>query len=591
MTRNRSLEWWIAIVRLIAIPLAVIQVALTSGYPPGYESAAWALTAGFVLGSLLIFAVVRRSASLTVQILALCFDFAVITGYTILFAFETSPSTRQLLYLAIVTGAARFGLVGGIATAAAAAPVTVWYAQRREHYSHAPYTTGNVLLQIAEGFLIALLVGWLYSRLDEQRQTAEQRAREAENLRDELGRRADLLDAANRCARALSSSLDLREAFGAFIRELRGVVPFERMAIVLVDGGNSARVIATAGAQADEVLPPGTEVRVERSILADVVGSGRTVYRRDLADVTYEEEPMLRELGLRCRVAAPLVVGARAVGMISLGRSEPDGFTEIEVELVGLLGRLVASAVQNIRAYDAERRTVEELSRLSTLRADFVSVVSHELRGPMAAVIGAARTLQGRRRELAPEQREAFLALIVDETTRLSTLVADVLDTSRIDAGTFSYRFDELDLGALVGDAVAAASAGQDEVTVVATVPLEARSAHGDGSRLRQVVGNLIENAVKYSPTGGRVDVRLAAVDGTHVVSVRDEGPGIAPGDQGLIFEKFGRVAGEDAKPGTGLGLYIARSIAEAHGGTLEVVSAPGQGATFTLRLPADGPA
>jgi signal transduction histidine kinase len=591
MTRNRSLEWWIAIVRLIAIPLAVIQVALTSGYPPGYESAAWALTAGFVLGSLLIFAVVRRSASLTVQILALCFDFAVITGYTILFAFETSPSTRQLLYLAIVTGAARFGLVGGIATAAAAAPVTVWYAQRREHYSHAPYTTGNVLLQIAEGFLIALLVGWLYSRLDEQRQTAEQRAREAENLRDELGRRADLLDAANRCARALSSSLDLREAFGAFIRELRGVVPFERMAIVLVDGDNSARVIATAGAQADEVLPPGTEVRVERSILADVVGSGRTVYRRDLADVTYEEEPMLRELGLRCRVAAPLVVGARAVGMISLGRSEPDGFTEIEVELVGLLGRLVASAVQNIRAYDAERRTVEELSRLSTLRADFVSVVSHELRGPMAAVIGAARTLQGRRRELAPEQREAFLALIVDETTRLSTLVADVLDTSRIDAGTFSYRFDELDLGALVGDAVAAASAGQDEVTVVATVPLEARSAHGDGSRLRQVVGNLIENAVKYSPTGGRVDVRLAAVDGTHVVSVRDEGPGIAPGDQGLIFEKFGRVAGEDAKPGTGLGLYIARSIAEAHGGTLEVVSAPGQGATFTLRLPADGPA
>jgi signal transduction histidine kinase len=363
------------------------------------------------------------------------------------------------------------------------------------------------------------------------------------------------------------------------------------MAIVLVDGDNSARVIATAGAQADEVLPPGTEVRVERSILADVVGSGRTVYRRDLADVTYEEEPMLRELGLRCRVAAPLVVGARAVGMISLGRSEPDGFTEIEVELVGLLGRLVASAVQNIRAYDAERRTVEELSRLSTLRADFVSVVSHELRGPMAAVIGAARTLQGRRRELAPEQREAFLALIVDETTRLSTLVADVLDTSRIDAGTFSYRFDELDLGALVGDAVAAASAGQDEVTVVATVPLEARSAHGDGSRLRQVVGNLIENAVKYSPTGGRVDVRLAAVDGTHVVSVRDEGPGIAPGDQGLIFEKFGRVAGEDAKPGTGLGLYIARSIAEAHGGTLEVVSAPGQGATFTLRLPADGPA
>jgi signal transduction histidine kinase len=587
MTRNRSLEWWIAVVRLIAIPLAIGQVALTSGYPAGYESAAWALTFAFILGSILIFAVVQRQASLTMQILALCFDFAVITGYTILFAFETSPSTRQLLYLAIVMGAARFGLVGGLATAAAAAPVTVWYAERRQHFTHAVYTTGNVLLQIAEGFLIALLVGWLYARLDEQRQTAEQRLQEAEDLRDELGRRADLLDAANRCARALSSSLDLDEAFGAFIRELRGVVPFERMAILLVDGDNSARVIATAGNQAEEVLPPGTEVTVERSILADVVGSGRTVYRRDLTDVTYEEEPTLRdELGLRCRVAAPLVVGARAVGMISLGRSEPDAFTDIEVELVGLLGRLVATAVQNIRAYDAERRTVEELSRLSTLRADFVSVVSHELRGPMAAVIGAARTLQGRRRELAPEQREAFLALIVDETTRLSALVADVLDTSRIDAGTFTYRFDELDLGALVGDAVAAASAGQDEVRVVASVPPGLRRARGDGERLRQVVGNLIENAVKYSPTGGTVDVRLGAADGSHVLSVSDRGPGIAPADQDLIFEKFGRVAGEDAKPGTGLGLYIARSIAEAHGGTLDVASAPGQGATFTLRLP-----
>jgi signal transduction histidine kinase len=587
LTKHRSLEWWIAVVRLIAIPLAILQVALTSNYPAGYEGAAWALTAAFIVGSILIFAVVRRSASLTVQILALCFDFAVISGYTILFAFEASPSTRQLLYLAIVMGAARFGLVGGLATAAAAAPVTVWYAERRAHFTNTAYTTGNVLLQIAEGFLIALVVGWLYARLDEQRQTAEQRAQEAEELRDELGRRADLLDAANRCARALSSSLDLDEAFGAFIRELRGVVPFERMAIVLVDGVDSARVIATAGAQADEVLPPGTEVPVERSILADVVGTGRTVYRRDLTGDTYDEEATLRDLGLGCRVAAPLVVGARAVGMISLGRREPGGFTDLEVELVGLLGRLVATAVQNIRAYDAERRTVDELSRLSALRSDFVSVVSHELRGPMAAVIGAARTLQGRRRELSPEQREAFLALIVDETTRLSTLVADVLDTSRIDAGTFTYRFDDLDLGALVGDAVAAASAGQDEVAVVASVPPGVRNARGDAERLRQIVGNLIENAVKYSPTGGTVEVRLAAVNGANLVSVSDQGPGIAADDQELIFEKFGRVAGENAKPGTGLGLYIARSIAEAHGGTLAVMSAPGRGATFTLRLPA----
>src|SRR4029079_12551971 len=167
---------------------------------------------------------------------------------------------------------------------------------------------------------------------------------------------------------------------------------------------------------------------------------------------------------------APLLLGARPIGMVSILRNDPDAFTEEEVELVALLGRLVATAVQNIRAYEAERQTVEELRRLSALRADFVSLVSHELRSPMAAVIGAARTLQGRWRELKPEQREAFLALIADETNRLATLVADVLDTSRIEAGTFSYTFADVDLAELLRDVVAAAEVGQDEVPLATSI-------------------------------------------------------------------------------------------------------------------------
>src|SRR5204862_7258199 len=120
---------------------------------------------------------------------------------------------------------------------------------------------------------------------------------------------------------------------------------------------------------------------------------------------------------------------------------EADAFTPEEVELAGLLGRLVASAVQNIRAYEAERRTVEELRRLSALRADFVSLVSHELRTPMAAVIGSARTLQQRWRELTAAQREPFLDLIAGEPGRLATLIGDVLATSPIGAATSSFRF------------------------------------------------------------------------------------------------------------------------------------------------------
>ena len=358
------------------------------------------------------------------------------------------------------------------------------------------------------------------------------------------------------------------------------------MAIVLAEDG-VARVIATAGAEATDVMPPGTVLSLEDNLLADVVSRGQTVVRADMReDARYAEEAQLVELGVRSRVAAPLLVGARTIGLISVGRSEPDSFTAHEIELMSLLGRLAATAVQNIRAYESERRTVEELRRLSALRADFVSLVSHELRSPMAAVIGAARTLEARWRELQPEQRQAFLALIGDETTRLAALVGDVLDTSRIDAGTFSYRFGDVDVAELVHESVATPAVAQGEVPITADVPPIVPLVRGDAQRLRQVLGNLIENAVKYSPAGSPVQVRVSPMNGNVTVSVRDEGSGIGSDDQRLIFEKFGRVSGGNTKPGTGLGLYIARSIAEAHGGSLAVASAQGRGATFTLTLP-----
>jgi two-component system, OmpR family, sensor kinase len=175
--------------------------------------------------------------------------------------------------------------------------------------------------------------------------------------------------------------------------------------------------------------------------------------------------------------------------------------------------------------------------------------------------------------------------LIGDETSRLARLIDDVLDTSRIEAGTFSFTFSDVDLGELLRDVVASAELAQDEVALSADVGALPH-VRGDRERLRQVIQNLVDNAVKYSSAGGRVHVR-AVPDNDHVqIDVADEGPGIAPEDHELIFEKFGRSSGGATKPGTGLGLFIARSIAEAHGGTLRVRSVPEQGAVFRLELP-----
>ena len=591
LQRQRDLERWIAWIRLAAVVFAVVQVAIGRNYPGGYEARAWAATAALGVGSLVLFALARRTwgphGQKALGLAAVAFDFAAVSAFVLIYSFERAGPIRQLLFLPLIEGAVRYGISGAFVLTALSAPVIAASESLRENrFSIRGYRYDYVTLQLGIELLMGLIVAWLLLRLERQTDVAESRAAEAERFRDQLGRRADVLEAANRCARALSSSLELERAFEAFIREVRGLMPFDRMAIVLGESG-VAQVMAVAGAGSDEVLPAGSGAPIHGTLLEEILRTNQTIYRRDMTAADYPEEDEFLALGLHCRLATPLLQGARSIGMLSLVRREVDAFSEEEIELAGLLGRLVASAVQNIRAYGAERKTVEELRRLSALRADFVSLVSHELRTPMAAVIGAARTLQQRWRELSPEHRESFLDLIAGETNRLADLIGDVLDTSRIEAGTFSFRFAEVDLGRLVTDAVATAQVSQDEVQLRADVRPPLPEIRGDGERLRQVLTNLIDNAIKYSPAGAEVEVRAYQEDGLVRIDVRDSGPGIAKDDQKLIFEKFGRVTGSGAtRPGTGLGLFIARSIAEAHGGALDVDSAPDQGSTFTLELP-----
>jgi len=581
--RTPEAERWIAWIRVAAVPFAAFQVAISPGYPPGYLLYASLTTTALALGAATIFWLARRDlgprARGVLGASALAFDAVVLSAFVLVYHFQEGSPIRQVLFLVIVEAALRYGMIGAALLAVATTPVVAayeWLVSDRV-YDRA-FDPSNVTFQLGVELIMALIAGWLVERLGRQ-------AAEAERLRDELGRRVDLLEAANRCARALGSSLDLNQAFGAFIRELQGLVPFERTAIVLAEDG-TAHVMAVAGEASETVFPPGSTRPVSGSVLEDVL-RGQLVYREDMGDRRHAEEDGLLELGLRCRLVAPLLLGPRAIGMLSIVRREPRSFTPEEVELTSLLGRLVATAVQNIRSYEAERRTVEELRRLSALRADFVSLVSHELRSPMAAVIGSARTLQQRWRELTPEQRDSFLELIGGETNRLAQLVGDVLDTSRIEAGTFSYTFSDVDVGELVEETVAAATIGQDEVAVSAGVHAPLPPVRGDTERLRQILTNLIENAVKYSRAGSEVKVNAYAHGDRVQVDVMDAGPGIPRDQQGLIFEKFGRAKTDGAKPGTGLGLFIARSIAEAHGGSLEVQSTLERGSTFTLSLPA----
>ncbi len=579
----------LAFVRVALVPLAVTKIVVDGDDFPsqGYERAAWAVVGAYAVVALLLVGLSYRWRGRLRYLAALSVvtDFAITTALMFVFAWEPAQPLRALQFLVVLEAALFFRLAGGLIAGAVTFPILLVLDLWREAQFDIPVRYDALVLRVVVAMALGAVVGRLVDMERGQAHDADERAAEAERLRDELGRRVDLLEATNRAARALGSSLDLERAFAAFARELRSLLPFDRAAILLAEGGG-ARVMATAGIGAQDYLEPGTAITVPGEILEAVIEEGRTIYREDIAENRYPEEAGLLALGVRARVLAPLQLGTRSIGALAIARTEPASFREEEVALVTFLGRLVATAVQNLRTYEAERATVDELRRLSALRADFVSLVSHELRSPMAAVIGSARTLQARWRELKPEQREAFLAVIADETTRLAALVGDVLDTSRIEAGTFGYRFDDVDLAEVLRDSVAAAEIGQDEVRLTAELPTALPKVRGDAERLRQLVDNLISNAIKYSDSGGEVTVEAGADDGHVVVHVRDSGPGIGLEYQAQIFEKFGRVAGS-AKPGTGLGLFLSRSFAEAHGGSLDVESTPGEGAVFTLRLPA----
>ena len=393
----------LAFVRVALVPLAVTKVMFDHGdYPSqGYERAAWAVVGGYAAVALLLVWLSYRWRGRLRYLAALSVvsDFAITTALMFAFAWEPAQPLRSLQLLVVLEAALFFRLAGGLIAGAITFPILLVLDLWREAKFDIPVRYDALVLRVVVAMSLGAVVGRLVDMERGQAHDAEERAAEAERLRDELGRRVDLLEATNRAARALGSSLDLERAFAAFVRELRSLLPFDRAAILLAEGGG-ARVMATAGIGAQDYLEPGSAITVPGEILEAVIEDGRTIYREDIAEDRYPEEAGLLALGVRARVLAPLQLGTRSIGALAIARTEPASFREEEIALVTFLGRLVATAVQNLRTYEAERATVDELRRLSALRADFVSLVSHELRSPMAAVIGSARTLQARWREL-----------------------------------------------------------------------------------------------------------------------------------------------------------------------------------------------
>lgn len=321
-------------------------------------------------------------------------------------------------------------------------------------------------------------------------------------------------------------------------------------------------------------------------------------------------------LGIRSHVLAPIMVGNDWWGFIAFDDCvDEQSWSEIEQEALRAAASLFGSAIAARAGREALRVSMEsmgsilaklkrqsaeierqnvELARANRMKSEFLAAVTHELKTPLNAILGFADLLDaGLAGELAQQQRE-FVGDILGAAHQLHGLVNRLLDLAQIDAGKKPFMPEETDLGSLLHDAAAAQAAAARSRGIVITVAADEVMASVDARLLRQLLDELIGNAIKFNRDGGTVTLRAEVLpsplagEGQVIIEVIDSGIGIAAADQAHLFEPFIQIDATLGRKygGTGLGLALARRIAEMHGGSIAVDSAPGQGSRFTVQLP-----
>jgi signal transduction histidine kinase len=283
--------------------------------------------------------------------------------------------------------------------------------------------------------------------------------------------------------------------------------------------------------------------------------------------------------------ARPIREAAEAASRVAAG----DLSTRIPEHGPGEVGELTVAFNRMADALERNRAELEsqneQLRQSERRKSELVRIVSHELRTPLASVLGFTSVLLDR--DVPPDEQRRYLEIINAQSRRLSSLLNDFLDAERLEEGELELSRKLIDIGDVVAEQVQLFEGQSAKHRLDTILPPTALTVDGDPNRLAQVIGNLLSNAIKYSPDGGTVYVQAEQVDSQVRVSVRDEGLGIPDELQQRVFAKFFRGdADASGIPGTGLGLTIARSVVEAHGGRMNFSSARGKGSVFWLELP-----
>ena len=330
---------------------------------------------------------------------------------------------------------------------------------------------------------------------------------------------------------------------------------------------------------------------------AKVIRTGESELLTNISDAVLEavakdaeQLKMLRELGFTSNLCVPLIAREHILGAITLAMAESGRrFDAADLALAEEVARRAALALDNARLYLEAQDAIQ-------MRDDFVSIASHELKTPVTSLLGYSQTLLRRATKQRPytftERDEKALQVIVEQTRRLHTQIDALLDIGRLQRGAFSTNRQPMNICDLVEQVVDEFKPLLDHHMIELICDEGGLIVDGDKDRLEQVLQNLLQNAVKYSPDGGRITVQVDQQDTQVCISVSDQGLGIPAAAQSLVFQPFYRapMQGQPMIQGTGIGLYVVKEIVTLHSGTIELESAEGQGSTFRVRLPLVAP-
>src|SRR5712692_116606 len=327
--------------------------------------------------------------------------------------------------------------------------------------------------------------------------------------------------------------------------------------------------------------------------------TGRLAETREPVEIPDIAEPhayqsrlrdMLLRLGFRALLAVPMLREDHIIGGLIIHRKSPGAFPPETVDLLKTFATQSALAIQNARLFQEIAEKSRQLEVADRHKSEFLANMSHELRTPLNAIIGFSEVRTERMFAELNEKQDEYLKDIYASGQHLLSLINDILDLSKIEAGRMELELGKFDLPAAMDNALTLVKGRAANHAIALHLDVDRRLGEfvADERKLKQILVNLLSNAVKFTPEGGRVEVRAAPANGGVEIAVTDTGIGIAAEDQELIFEEFRQVGSDYLKKreGTGLGLALTRRFVELHGGRIWVKSEVGRGSTFTFSLP-----